>query len=277
MKPHLFFKKKRRPQTMLTAYDAPTAQMLESEGIDFILVGDSVGMVLLGYDSTVPVTMDEMIHHAKAVRRGAKKTFIIGDLPLKGVEKGPGQALESARRFVREAGCQAVKLEWNARCLETTRLLVQNSIPVMGHVGLTPQSALREGGFKVRAQKAEEAEALLQKAMAFQSAGSFSILIECVPSPVAKIVTERLRIPTFGIGAGPYCDGQVLVFHDVVGSFKKFKPRFVKTYANTDGVMRKAGARFIKDVHSGRFPRKKNSFDMKEKERARFLRGVGAL
>ncbi len=259
---------------MLTAYDAPTAELLESADVDVILVGDSVGMVLLGYDSTVPVTMDEMIHHAKAVRRGAKKTFMIGDLPLKGVEKGPHQTLESARRFVREAGCQAVKLEWNTHCLESTRLLVWNGIPVMGHMGLTPQSASSEGGFKVRAQKAEEAQALLGKALAFEKAGVFSILLECVPSPVAELLTKRLKVPTFGIGAGPHCDGQVLVFQDVVGTFKKFRPRFVKAYADTDGLMRKAVSRFIREVRSGAFPGKKHSFAMKKEELTEFLRKV---
>ncbi len=261
-----------RKQTMLTAYDAPTAEILESEGIDFILVGDSVGMVLLGYASTVPVTMDEMIHHAKAVRRGAKKTFVIGDLPLKGIQKGPRQALESAKRFIKEAGCQAVKLEWNARCLETTRLLVQHKICVMGHVGLTPQSAFRQGGFKVRAQSSKEAQTLLETALAFEKAGAFSLLLECIPAPVAKAVTQRLRIPTFGIGAGPDCDGQVLVFQDIIGSFKKFTPRFVKIYADVDGLSRKAVSYFIREVRSGRFPEKKHCFGMKKEEQDKFVR-----
>ena len=261
---------------MITAYDAPTAALLEAEGVDVILVGDSVGMVLLGYDSTVPVTMDEMIHHAKAARRGAKKAFLMGDLPLKGVQKGPRQTLESARRFVRDAGCQAVKLEWNARCLESTRLLVKNRIPIMGHVGLTPQSASRDGGFKVRAQEAEQAKELLQKALAFEKAGAFAVLLECVPTPVAQAVTKRLKVPTFGIGAGPHCNGQVLVFQDVVGSFKKFRPRFVKAYADADSVMRKAVSRFVRDVRTGRFPQKKHSFGMKKEERAAFLRKIAS-
>ena len=255
---------------MLTAYDAPTAELLEAQGVDILLVGDSVGMVLLGYESTVPVTMDEMVHHAKAVRRGAKKSFVIGDLPLKGVEKGPRQALASARRFVREAGCQAVKLEWNPRCLESTRLLVKKGIPVMGHIGLTPQSAAREGGFGVRGQSAEKAARLLRNALALEKAGAFSVLLECVPTPVAKKITERLDIPTFGIGAGEHCDGQVLVFHDVVGAFKKFKPRFVRSYADVHSVMRKAVGRFVKDVRRGHFPQKKHGFNMKKKEVARF-------
>ena len=269
-----FGKNRRKKYVMITAYDAPTAELLEAEGADILLVGDSVGMVLLGYDSTVPVTMDEMIHHAKAVRRGAKKTFVIGDLPLKGVQKGPRQTLASAQRFVREGGCRAVKLEWNAHCLESTRLLVKNRIPVMGHVGLTPQSASREGGFKVRAQEAEKASELLQRALAFEKAGAFAVLLECVPASVAQVVTKKLKVPTFGIGAGVHCDGQVLVFQDIVGTFKKFRPRFVKTYADADGVMRKAVSRFIGEVRSGRFPQKKHSFGMKKEERAGFLRKI---
>ncbi len=268
-------KKNHRTLVMLTGYDAPTAELLEAVGVDIILVGDSVGMVVLGYDSTVPVTMDEMIHHTKAVRRGAKKTFVIGDLPLKGVQKGPRQALESARRFI-EVGCQAVKLEWNDRCLETTRLLVRNKIPVMGHVGLTPQSASKEGGFKVRAQEAGTALELLERAKAFEKAGAFSLLLECVPTPVAKEVTQRLKIPTFGIGAGPHCDGQVLVFQDIIGAFKKFRPRFVKAYADVDSVMQKAAARFIHEVRLGDFPKKKHSFGMNKEEKNQFLRKISS-
>ena len=259
---------------MITAYDAPTAELLEQAGTDIVLVGDSVGMVLLGYESTVPVTMDEMVHHAKAARRGAKKAFLMGDLPLKGVEKGPAQTLASAKRFMKEAGCQAVKLEWNKHCIAATKLMVKNRIPVMGHVGLTPQTAARDGGFKVKAQQADKAAELLQKALAFQKAGAFGVLLECVPSPVAQVVTQKLKVPTFGIGAGPHCSGQVLVFHDIVGAFKKFRPRFVKKYADADSLARHAVSRFITDVHSGRFPRRKNSFGMKKEERALFLEKV---
>ena len=263
-------KKKRRKLVMLTAYDAPTAELLQAQGVDIVLVGDSLGRVLLGYDSTVPVTMDEMLHHARAVRRGAKKSFIIGDLPLKGVEKGPRQTLESARRFLKEAGCQAVKLEWNKHCLQSVRLLVKNRIPVMGHIGLTPQSAAREGGFKVRGQAAGKALELLKNARALEKTGAFAVLLECVPAPVAKIVTRRLRVPTFGIGAGPDCDGQVLVFHDVIGTFKRFKPRFVRHFMNGHALMEKAVHRFIRDVRRGNFPSKKESFRMKPEERRLF-------
>ena len=255
---------------MVTAYDAPTAEILEAQGVDIVLVGDSVGMVLLGYDSTMPVTMDEMIHHAKAARRGAKKSFLIGDLPLKGVQKGVAQTLASSRRFVREAGCQAVKLEWNARCLESVRALVKNGIPVMAHIGLTPQTASREGGYGVRGQGAMKAAELFRNALKLEKAGAFGVLLECVPSPVAKAITRALNIPTFGIGAGPHCDGQVLVFHDVIGAFKKFRPRFVRSYADVHSVMQKAIGKFVKDVRRRRFPQKKHIFTMLPQEEARF-------
>ena len=263
-------KKKRRKLVMLTAYDAPTAELLEAEGVDIILVGDSVGMVLLGYGSTVPVTMDEMIHHAKAARRGAKKSFLIGDLPLKGVEKGPKQVLESARRFIKEAGCQAVKLEWNKHSLKATRLLAKKRIPVMGHIGLTPQTAAKEGGYKVRGQEAQKAALLLKNALQLEKAGAFAVLLECVPAPVAQVVTQHLRIPTFGIGAGSRCDGQVLVFHDVVGTFRKFKPRFVKSYAHVHEVMQNAVKKFSREVRAGVFPGKAQAFGMKPEEEKYF-------
>lgn len=263
-------KRSRRKLVMLTVYDAPTAELLEQAGVDVLLVGDSLGMVLLGYDSTVPVTMDEMIHHAKAVRRGAKKSFVIGDLPLKGVEKGPAQTLASAKRFMKEAGCQAVKLEWGPRCLESARLLVNNRIPVMGHVGLTPQTAAKEGGFRVRAKEAQPAIDVAAQALAFEKAGAFAVLLECVPAPVAKTITELLRVPTFGIGAGPSCDGQVLVTNDLLGSFKKFKPRFVRSYADVHAVSLRAVGRFVSDVREKKFPTRKYSFGMPPQERRRF-------
>ena len=255
---------------MMTAYDAPTAELLEEQGVDILLVGDSVGMVLLGYDSTAPVTMDEMLHHAKAVRRGAKKSTVIGDLPLKGVQKGPKQALASARRFIREAGCQAVKLEWGPHAVESTRLMVKKGILVMGHVGLTPQRAAKEGGYKVRGQQAENALEILRHALAFEKAGAFAVLLECVPAPVAKVITKTLKVPTVGIGAGPDCDGQVLVFQDVTGSFHKFRPRFAQRYGQVYESSQKAVGRFLKDVRQKKYPQKKHTFGMKSDERQRF-------
>ena len=259
--------------TMLTAYDAPTAEILESEGVDLILVGDSVGMVLLGYDSTREVTMDEMIHHAKAVRRGAPKSFIIGDMPLKGIEKGPAQALRSAKRFIREAGCDAVKVEWGKNSIEITDLLVHHRIPVMGHVGLTPQNP--KIGFKVQGQTAGSAIEIFETAKMFEKHKVFSLLLECLPSPVARAITEHVKVPVIGIGAGPDCDGQVLVYHDLVGAFKKFHPRFVKNYADIDKSMRNAVRKYIRDVREKNFPKKMHSFSMKKNELLDFKRVLG--
>ncbi|HTL70999.1 MAG TPA: 3-methyl-2-oxobutanoate hydroxymethyltransferase, partial [Candidatus Eisenbacteria bacterium] len=252
---------------MLTAYDCPTAEIVDSAGADFVLVGDSLGMVVLGYDSTAAVTMDEMIHHARAVRRGVKRAILVGDLPLKGVEKGPRQALASARRFVREAGCEAVKVEWGPRAAAVTALLTKNRIPVMGHVGLTPQTSK---GFHVHGATAADAAAVLAAAKTFESLGAFAVLLECVPEPVGAAVTKALTVPTIGIGAGRSTSGQVLVFHDVMGLFTKFKPRFVKRYAEFEPAMRKAAAAFVSDVARRRFPGPENVFSMKPEELAKF-------
>lgn len=263
-------KKRGKTWAMLTAYDAPTAELLEACGVDFILVGDSVGMVLLGYSTTLPVTMDEMIHHAKAVRRGAKKAYLIGDLPLKGVDKGPEQTLVSARRFIEEAGCDAVKLEWNSQALAATDLMLRHKIPVMGHLGLTPQTAADKSGFRVQGRDAQAALEILKKARDWEKHGIFSLLVECVPSPVAREITRRLSIPTIGIGAGADCDGQVLVFQDLVGAFTKFEPRFVKHYARLAPLMKKAVTNYVSDVKRGTFPQKKHTFSMKADELAQF-------
>ncbi len=256
---------------MLTAYDFPTGELLERNGVDLVLVGDSLGMVVLGYDSTGPVTMDEMIHHTKAVRRGAKKSFIIGDMPLKAVERGPREALKNARRFLKEGGADAVKVEWRPDALAITRLLHRHKIPVMGHLGLTPQTA---GIFKVQGTAAETAVEVLQRAVRFEEEGVFSVLLECVPSPVGAAVTKTLRIPTIGIGAGPHCDGQVLVFHDLAGWFKKFKPRFAKMYVNADRLFGQAVQTYIREVKSGAFPSKAQSFSMKKEEFEKFIRRI---
>lgn len=268
-------KKKNKKWAMLTAYDALTAELLENCGIDIILVGDSVGMVLLGYPSTVHVTMDEMIHHAKAVRRGAKRSIVIGDLPLKGIEKGPCQALESARRFIEEAGCDGVKLEWNRRAFEMTELLVRHKIPVMGHAGLTPQT-VPPNRFRVQGTEARKAIEIFHTACGWERRGIFTLLLECVPFLVTKAITETLTIPTIGIGAGPFCDGQVLVFHDMVGLFKKIRPRFIRRYAELDPVMRRAVGRYIQEVHTGHFPQKKHGFGMKKEELEKFSKIVSS-
>ncbi len=257
---------------MLTAYDAPTANILFECGVDIQLVGDSVGMVLLGYSSTLPVTIEQMLHHAKAVRRGAPKAFIIGDMPYQAVRSGAAKAVLAAKRFVKEAGCNAVKVEWRRDALEIIKKILEAGIPVMGHIGLTPQEAAKSGGFKVRARRAREARALLLQAKTLEKAGVFSVLMELVPKNVAQAVTQTLKIPTFGIGAGMYCDGQVLVYQDLIGSFKQFKPKHVKSYDNMDERSRRAVTRYVREVKSGRFPTEAHSFHMKEAERARFDR-----
>lgn len=252
---------------MLTAYDAPTAQLLAEAGVDYLLVGDSVGMVLLGYSSTKPVTMEEMLHHAKAVRRGAPKAFVIGDMPYEGVRYGVKKAVLNARRFLREAGCDAVKLEWRKDAPEIVKALVRAKIPAMGHLGLLPQSA---STFKVQAKLAKEAVVLYRHAKLLEKLGAFGVLLECVPENVSKAVTKALKIPTFGIGAGPHCDGQVLVIADVVGAFRKFRPKFVKRYGNADALTRGAVKRYVADVRSRRFPADRHSFHMDAAEQKRF-------
>ena len=256
---------------MLTAYDAPTAELVHSCGVDMLLVGDSVGMVLLGYDSTLPVTMDEMLHHAKAVRRGAPKAFVIGDMPYESVGHGAAKALSAARRFVKEAGCDAVKVEWRKDAPQIVRLIARAGIPVMGHLGLTPQNAAKKGGpFKVHARLAEDAAALVSHAKLLEKLGAFGVLLECVPRNVAGTVTGLLNIPTIGIGAGPDCDGQVLVYYDLIGAFRKFRPKFVKPYVDTHSLMARAVTRYVSDVKAGRFPADSHSFHMKPEEEKRF-------
>ncbi len=260
-------KKKGKKWAMLTAYDAPSAEILEAAGLDWLLVGDSLGMVVLGYDSTLPVTMDEMIHHAKAVRRGAKKAFVIGDLPYKGIERGSRHALASAQRFMKEAKCDAVKIEWTQECPQTVELLVKNKIPVMAHLGLTPQTAFQTGDFSVRGRQAHAAIDLLDKAILLEKKGVFGVLMECVSSELALAVTKRIKIPTVGIGSGPHCDAQVLVLSDVVGLYQKLNPRFVKRYANFANDLKKAALHYSSDVRSKKFPLKKNSYYMSPEER----------
>lgn len=260
---------------MLTAYDASTAEILEAAGVDIILVGDSLAMVVLGYSSTAEVTMDEMIHHAKAVRRGAKKSFIIGDLPLKAIEKGPQQALVSAHRFIHEAGCDAVKLEWSDSALAIAELLVKEGIPTMGHVGLTPQTVTGPDGFRVQGAEVESAVEIYRAALAFEEKKVFSVLLECVPAPLAKKITDDLKVPTIGIGAGKDCDGQVLVYHDVVGLFTKFEPRFVKRYADIHKTARRAVEKYIKDVRGKSFPSKAHAYAMKKEVLASFKKKLG--
>ncbi|HDH97349.1 MAG TPA: 3-methyl-2-oxobutanoate hydroxymethyltransferase, partial [Proteobacteria bacterium] len=217
---------------MLTAYDYPTARLVDEGGVDIILVGDSSGVVVAGYENTLPVTLDETIYHTKAVVRGSKNALVVADMPFMSYQESLEQARRNAGKVMKETGCQAIKLEGGENMADTIRAIVDIDIPVMAHIGLTPQSIHRLGGYKVRGKTDAEAEQLMRDAVAVEEAGAFSVVLECVPEQVAKQITEKLSIPTIGIGAGRFCDGQVLVFHDMVGLFDRFRPRFVKQYAN---------------------------------------------
>jgi len=246
--------------TMLTAYDYSMAAMIDQAGVDMVLVGDSLGMVALGYDSTVPVTMDEMLHHSRAVSRAVKRALVIGDMPFMSYQISPEEAVRNAGRFIKEAGCHAVKLEGGIEQANTIRAIVGAGIPVVGHIGLTPQTATALGGFKVQGKDVESAKRLLRDGEAVAQAGAFALVIECVPSGIAKAVTESVNIPTIGIGAGPHCDGQVLVTNDLLGMFEKFTPSFVKKYANLAPVIKEAFANYVEEVKNGSFPSEEHSF-----------------
>jgi 3-methyl-2-oxobutanoate hydroxymethyltransferase len=244
---------------MLTAYDAPTARLAEAAGVDMLLVGDSLGMAVLGYDSTVPVTMEDMLHHARAAPPGA---FIVADMPFLSFAT-EDRALGNAARFLKDAGADAVKLEGGAEVAPVVEALVRAGIPVMGHLGLTPQTASSLGGFKLQARDEDSGRKLLADAHALEQAGCWSIVLEMVPAPLAKLVTSRIGIPTIGIGAGPDCDGQVLVYHDLVGiSAADFRPKFLKRYAETGEAMRSAIEQYAAEVRGGRYPDEAHSFGM---------------
>jgi 3-methyl-2-oxobutanoate hydroxymethyltransferase len=252
--------------TMMTAYDYPTANLVDQAGIDTILVGDSLGMVVLGYESTVPVTMDEMIHHCKAVCKGAKGSFVIGDMPFMSYQISVERAIENAGRFIKEAGCESVKLEGGSEMVPVVKGIVDAGIPVCAHIGLTPQTATKLSGFKVQGKDADSARALVKSAKALEEAGAFMIVMECIPDILAAKITKELTIPTIGIGAGRDCDGQVLVYHDLVGLFERFTPRFVKQYINLSPKIREALIQFKEEVEAGAFPGPEHSFAMKEEE-----------
>ncbi len=255
-----------RKITMLTAYDHPMAAAVDQAGIDIVLVGDSVANVVLGLESTKQVGMTQMLYHAQAVRRAVRRAFLIGDMPFEAYQTDIGQAVANARRFIDEAGCDAVKLEWFERAVEASRLIVEAGIPVMGHVGLTPQTADRLGGFKVQGKDAEAASRLIKQAIDLQGAGCFSVLLECVPDRVAGLITDRLEVPTIGIGAGPFCDGQVLVTHDLLGLFDRHTPKFVKKYAHLSEEMVEAFRAFAQEVREGKFPDDEHSFHIDPEE-----------
>jgi 3-methyl-2-oxobutanoate hydroxymethyltransferase len=240
--------------TMVTAYDFPSAYFAEKAGIEILLVGDSLAMTVLGLDSTVPVTLEDMIHHIKPVVRGARSPMIIGDMPFGSYNQSKEQAIMNATRLLKEGGCDVVKLEGGVEVAEITKAIVEAGIPVMGHIGLTPQTIAKLGGFRVQGKGLDAAKALLEDARAVEGAGAFSVVLECVPEEVGKLVTQRVTIPTIGIGAGRYCDGQVLVFHDILGLFEKFLPKFVKRYANLGEEVVRALREYHEEVKEGRFP-----------------------
>jgi len=256
-------RKKGARLAMLTAYDFPSARLVAEAGIDLILVGDSLGMVVLGYGSTLPVTMDDMVHHSKATRRGAPEAFVIADLPFLSYGT-PEQALANAARLMKEAGADSVKLEGGVEVVPIVEALARAGVPVLGHVGLTPQTASALGGYKLQGKDEENARRIMEGAQALESAGCWGVVLELVPSPLARLVTERIGIPTIGIGAGAHCDGQVLVFHDLVGLFSGFTPTFVKRYAEAGAVIKDAVARYAAEVRNGSFPAEGQSFGMKD-------------
>ena len=250
---------------MVTAYDYTTAKLADESGIPILLVGDSLGMVVLGYDSTIPVTMEDMIHHAKAVARGTKHALIVGDLPFMTYSMDPSQAMRNAARLLQEGNAHTVKLEGGESIAETVRWIVDSGIPVMGHIGLTPQSVNRFGGYRVRGKGKAEAAQIIKDAVALEEAGAFSIVLELVPAPLSKLITERLTIPTIGIGAGPFCDGQVQVVHDMLGLYTDFVPGHTKQYARLAETITDAFGSYIAEVRDGAFPSEKESVTMDAK------------
>jgi 3-methyl-2-oxobutanoate hydroxymethyltransferase len=244
----------------LTAYDYPTARLLDEAGVDVILVGDSVAMVALGYDSTLPVTLDEMLHHARAVRRGTKRALLVADMPFGSYHSDTAESLRNAVRFVKEASVEAVKVEGGERRLELIARLTEAEIPVMGHVGLTPQSVNALGGYRVQGKTTDSAEQLLRDARAVEAAGAFAVVLEAVPRELAAQITLELRIPTIGIGAGPDCDGQILVVHDLLGLTFDHTPKFARQYANVGGLISSAVRSYCEDVRKGNFPSDSESY-----------------
>ena len=257
-------KPKGKKITMLTAYDYATAKIIDEVGIPLILVGDSLGMVVLGYESTIPVTMEEMLHHTRAVVRGTKQAMVIGDMPFMTYHISVAEALKNAARFIQDGGAQAVKLEGGVTVAEKVSRIVDCGIPVMGHIGLTPQSVNQLGGYKVQGKTPEAANKLLEDALALEEAGAFAIVLETAPTPLATLITQRISIPTIGIGAGIGCDGQVQVINDILGSFTDFVPKHAKQYANLKDIMSSAITEYYNEVKAGSFPTDKQSFSMDE-------------
>jgi len=249
---------------MLTAYDYPTARLLDGAGVPAILVGDSLGMVVLGYDTTLPVTMEDMLHHVKAVVRGSSRAHVIADMPFMSYQTSAEDAIRNAGRMLQEGGAQSVKLEGGATVADIVSRLVQAGIPVMGHIGLTPQSVNQFGGYKVQGKTPAAAVKLLNDARILEEAGAYAIVLETIPAPLARLITERVSIPTIGIGAGPHCDGQVQVLHDMLGLFPDFVPKHAKQYAHLAEAIRSAVSAYAAEVKEGRFPTERESFIMDE-------------
>ena len=253
-------KKRGERFAMLTAYDYPSARLVEEAGVPIILVGDTLGMVVLGYDTTIPVTMDEMLHHVKAVVRGTRKAHVVADMPFMSFQAGPQEALRNAGRMLKEGGAQSVKLEGGRRVADTISLLVSSGIPVMGHIGLTPQSVNQFGGYKIQGKTPAAAVELINDAAALEQAGAYAIVLETIPAQLGEVITQKVSIPTIGIGAGPHCDGQVQVFHDLLGLFDEFVPKHAKRYAQLGEAIKGAVSQYLTDVREGAFPTEKESF-----------------
>ncbi|MDM8532986.1 3-methyl-2-oxobutanoate hydroxymethyltransferase [Anaerolineales bacterium HSG25] len=262
-----------QPITMLTAYDYPSATLVDEAGTDIILVGDSLAMTMLGHDDTTAVTMDEMLHHCKAVKRGANHAVLVGDMPFMSYQISKSESIRNAGRFIKEGGMDTVKLEGGREVIDMVRAIINAGIPVMGHLGLTPQTATKLGGYKVQAKTADSAQRLTEDALALQEAGCYAIVIEAVPVLVAEAVSKKLRIPTIGIGAGVHCDGQVLVFHDMLGLFDRFTPKFVKRYSNLRPRILNALRSYNEEVATRQFPAQAHSFKIDEAEMELFLYG----
>lgn len=263
----LLFEKKRKGEkiTALTAYDYPTAKIVDQAGIDLILVGDSLGMVVLGYENTIPVTMDEMLHHTKAVTRGVQRALVVGDMPYFSFHLSTEETVRNASRFLKEADAKAVKIEGaNPKRLKLIETLVEAEIPVMGHVGLTPQSLYHLGRFKVRGNQKDEAVRIIQDAENLQTAGVFAVVLECIPLELSRVITQRLTVPTIGIGAGPECDGQILVFHDLVGYSNGYLPKFVKRFVELNELLPPAIKDYVSQVKDGNFPADVHSYHLKK-------------
>jgi 3-methyl-2-oxobutanoate hydroxymethyltransferase len=264
-------KKKGEKITFLTAYDFPTAQFAEDAGLDMLLVGDSLGMCVYGYKGTIPVVMDQMIYHADAVRRGAPNTFVIGDMPFMSYQSSLEKAVENAGRFLKEADCDAIKLEGGVRIVPQIKAIVEAGIVVMGHIGLTPQSSGQLGGHKAQGRTAETAQLVVEDALAVQAAGAQMILLEAIPPEVGKYITANLDIPVLSIGAGPHCDGQLLIVSDTIGQFQAFTPKFVKKYCNVAAMVTDAMKAYAADVRDGRFPEDEHCYKMIAGEEEKFL------